>query len=68
LRNESDFGEGKGDVIDCENEIASYLQSIKGLIYGLNNEKTINDSTRQIESLAQRCVAKLKIRIELKKK
>ncbi len=68
LRNESDFGDGTDEVIDCENEIYSCLQSIKGLIYGLNDEKTLNDSTCQIESLAQSCVAKLKIRTELKKK
>ena len=68
LRNESAFGEGSDTVIDCENEIAAYLQAIQGLIPGLQEENTIAEATRQIEMLSQRCLAKLKVRIELKKR
>ena len=68
LKNESAFGEGSDTVIDCENEIATYLNAIQGLIPGLREEKTIAEATRQIEMLSQRCLAKLKVRIELKKR
>lgn len=68
LRNESAFGEGTDTVIDCENEIAAYLNAIQGLIPGLREENTIAEATRQIEMLSQRCLAKLKVRIELKKR
>lgn len=68
LKNESAFGEGSDTVIDCENEIAAYLNAIQGLIPGLREENTIAEATRQIEILSQRCLAKLKVRIELKKR
>ena len=68
LKNESAFGEGSDTVIDCENEIAAYLQAIQGLIPGLHDENSIAEATRQIEMLSQRCLAKLKVRIELKKR
>lgn len=68
LRNESAFGEGSDAVINCENEIAAYLNAIQGLIPGLREENTIAEATRQIEILSQRCLAKLKVRIELKKR
>ncbi len=68
LKNESAFGEGSDTVINCENEIASYLKAIEGLIPGLHDINTIDETTRNIETLCQRCMAKLKVRIELKKK
>ncbi len=68
LKNESAFGEGSDAVIDCENEIASYLNAIQGSIPGLRNENTAAETARNIEGLCQRCQAKLKSRIELKKR
>ncbi len=68
LRNESSFGEGSDAVIDCENEIAACLFAIRGLLPGLHDESTIVETTRNIEILCHRCLAKLKVRIELKKK
>ncbi len=68
LKNESAFGEGSDTVIHCENEIAGYLKAIKGLIPGLYDINTLEETTQNIETLCQRCMAKLKVRIELKKK
>ncbi len=68
LRNESAFGEGSDPVIDCENEIAASLHAIQGRISGLREENTAAEATRQIEMLCQRCLAKLKVRVELKKR
>lgn len=68
LKNESAFGEGFDTITDCENEIAANLTAMQELIDGLREENTIAEATRQIEILSQKCLAKLKIRTELKKR
>lgn len=68
LKNESSFGVGSDKVIDCENEIAACLRAIQGLLPGLHDETTLAETTRNIVTLCQKCTAKLKIRIELKKR
>ncbi len=68
LRNESDFGSGSSVTVNCENEIAVCLRTIEGYIAGLYNENTLEGTTIQIETMCQRILSKLKVRIELKKK
>ncbi|MBE5951837.1 MAG: hypothetical protein E7260_09645 [Lachnospiraceae bacterium] len=68
LKNESDFGTGSVAVINCENEIAAFLSAIQGNISGLNNPSTAPETNKNIEILCQRIQAKLKMRIELKKR
>lgn len=68
LRNESAFGEGSNAVADCENQIAAYIQEMEDLIPCLRDEGTAAEAAQNIETLCQRCMNKLKVRIELKKK
>ena len=68
LKNESAFGSGSAAVINCENEIAAYLQAIQSNLAGLRDASTAAEATKCIESLCQRCLAKLRVRIELKKR
>ena len=68
LKNESAFGEGSDAVVNCENEMASYLQAIAEQIPDLNDDVMADKATKNIEMLCQRCMTKLKLRIELKKK
>lgn len=68
LKNESAFGEGTDAVIDCENEIEKYLQSVKKMIPDLRQEATADEAGQNIELYCQKCMAKLKARIELKKR
>lgn len=68
LRNESDFGSGSTETINCENEIFACLKTIESNIVGLHAQDTLEDSTVRIEAMCQRILSKLKIRIELQKK
>ena len=68
LRTESAFGEGSNAVASCENEIAANLDKIQRAIPGLRDTDSLEDANESIEILCQRSMAKLKIRIELKKR
>ena len=68
LRTESAFGEGSNAVANCENEIAANLDKIQRAIPGLRNADSLEDANESIEILCQRSMAKLKIRIEMKKR
>ncbi len=68
LKNESAFGEGSDAVVRCENEIAMYLDNIQNTVPQLNETATSANAAKNIEILCQRCMAKLRARIELKRK
>lgn len=68
LKNESSFGIGNNNVINCENEIASMLDIIESNISVLQNEKTAAVASRNISACCKKIDTKLKLRIELKKK
>lgn len=68
LKNESSFGIGNNNVINCENEIASMLDIIESNISALQNEKTAAVASRNISACCKKIDTKLKLRIELKKK
>lgn len=68
LKNESSFGIGNNNVINCENEIASMLDIIESNISALQNEKTATVASRNISACCKKIDTKLKLRIELKKK
>ena len=68
LRTESAFGEGADAVICCENEIAENLEKIRSALPDLRKAETLADANAHIEMLCQQTMAKLKIRIELKKR
>ena len=68
LRNESAFGEGNDAVANCENEIAANLDKLQRAVPGLRDTDSFQDATESIEILCQRSMAKLKVRIELKKR
>lgn len=68
LKNESSFGIGNNNVINCENEIASMLDIIESNISALQNEKTAAVASRNISDCCKKIETKLKLRIELKKK
>lgn len=68
LKNESSFGIGSNNVINCENEIASILDDLESNIIALQNEKTAAVASRNISTCCKKIDTKLKLRIELKKK
>lgn len=68
LKNESSFGIGNNNVISCENEIASMLDTIESNISALQNEKAAAVASRNISAYCKKIDTKLKLRIELKKK
>lgn len=68
LKNESSFGVGSNNVVNCENEIASILDIIESNISALQNEKTAAVASRNISACCKKIDTKLKLRIELKKK
>lgn len=68
LKNESSFGIGNNNTINCENEIASMLDVIESNISALQNEKTAAVASRNISACCKKIDTKLKLRIELKKK
>lgn len=68
LKNESSFGIGNNNVINCVNEIASMLDIIESNISALQNEKTAAVASRNISACCKKIDTKLKLRIELKKK
>ena len=68
LKNESSFGIGNNNVINCENEIALMIDIIESNISALQNEKTAADASRNISACCKKIDTKLKLRIELKKK
>ena len=68
LKNESSFGIGNNNVINCENEIASMIDIIESNISALQNEKTAAVASRNISACCKKIDTKLKLRIELKKK
>ena len=68
LKNESYFGIGNNNVINCENEISSMLDIIESNISALQNEKTAAVASRNISACCKKIDTKLKLRIELKKK
>lgn len=68
LKNESGFGIGSQQVIRCENEIESLLQSIRNNISGLQNKSTFEASKQSIISSCRTIMSKMKLRSELKKR
>lgn len=68
LKNESDFGVGSNNVVNCENEIASMLDIIESNVGDLQSEKTSEVAIRNISACCKKIETKLKLRIELKKK
>lgn len=68
LKNDSSFGIGNQNVIRCEQEIGTLLNTIQTNISGLKNESTFSESKQTILSSCKKIMAKLKIRTELKKR
>lgn len=68
LKNESDFGVGSNNIVNCENEIASMLDIIESNLSALQSEKTSEVAIRNISACCKKIETKLKLRIELKKK
>lgn len=68
LRNESAFGFGNASVINCENDIVRCLQEIEQSVSALYNEKSMTDASKIIVADCKTIMAKLKVRMEMKKR
>ncbi len=68
LRNESSFGMGSDLVISCETDIGKCLEQIENDMQGLLDERTSTQAEEIILTNCKTIQAKLKIRMELKKR
>lgn len=68
LKNESNFGVGNDSVVDCENRILAYLQTIEDVVPNLADENSRAETAQKIEQLTKQCRSQLKIRAELNKR